>query len=245
MKKELKEQIKHDEFREGIGHAASFVSTHRDEARVTLLAVAVLALAAVGFASYRSHRQASAERAFDEALTTFHAPVVGEPDAAQAGGTVYPSAAEKYQKAATEFAEIARRHGSTNAGRRARYYAALANLELGKAAEAQKELTELAGDGGDTLVRDLARLALADLHHAQGRATEAVEGYRRLVDDRDSTVPRDHALMRLAATLEEGKQIPDAVAAYRRLSEEFPASVYAAEARRKVEYHGGPAAGRS
>ena len=245
MKKELKQQIKQDDFRAGLGQAASFVSTHRDEARVTLLAVAVLALAAVGFASYRSHRQASAERAFDEALTTFHAPVVGEPDAAQAGGTVYPTAAEKYQKAATEFSELAERHGSTNAGRRARYYAALANLELGKTAEAQKELADLARDGDDTLVRDLARLALADLHRAEGRAAEAAEGYRRLVDDRDSTVPRDHALMRLATLLEDDRKVPDAVAAYQRLADEFPASVYAAEAGRKVEYHGGPAAGRS
>jgi TolA-binding protein len=242
MKKELKQQIKQDEFRAGLGQAVSFVATHRDEARVTLLAVAVLALAAVGFASYRSHRQASAERAFDEALTTFHAPVVGDADAAQAGGTVYPSAAEKYQKAAAEFTELAKRDGSTNAGRRARYYAALANLELGKAEDAQKELTELARDGGDTLVRGLARLALADLHRAQGRSAEAIEGYRRLVDDRDSSVPRDHALMRLATMLEDDQKIPDAVAAYRRLAEEFPASVYAAEARRKVDYHGGGAA---
>ena len=241
MKKELKEQIKHDEFREGIGHAAGYVAGHRDEVRLTLIALAVLALAVIGFTSYRSHRKASAEKAFDEALTTFHAPVVGEPDAAQQGGTVYPSAAEKYQKAATQFAEIARDHGSSNAGRRARYYAALANLELGKTQEAQQALTELSSDGSDPLVRGLARLALADLHHAAGRADEAIEGYRRIVDDKDAAVPRDHALMRLATAFEDARRTPDAVAAYRRLTEEFPASVYAPEARRKVDLLGGRA----
>ena len=91
MKKELKKQIKHDELREGIGHAAGWLGAHRDEARVTAIAVAVLLLAAIGFGSYRSHRQASAERAFDDALEIFHGPVAGQPDAAQAGGTIYPS----------------------------------------------------------------------------------------------------------------------------------------------------------
>ena len=241
MKKELKQQIKQDDFRAGIGQAAGYVASHRDEARLTLLALLVLALAVIGFSSYRSYQKASAEKAFDEALTTFHAPVVGDPDAGQTGGTVYGTAAEKYQKAATQFAEVAKDHGSTNAGRRARYYAALANLELGKTQEAQQALTELSSDGGDTLVRGLARLALADLHRAAGRADEAIEGYRRIVDDKDATVPRDHALMRLATTLEEAKRMPDAAAAYRRLTDEFPASVYAAEARRKVEYLGGRA----
>ena len=239
MKKELKQQIKQDELRTGFEHAASWVSVHREEVRVTAIVVVVLALAAVGYGSYRSHQQASAEKAFDEALTIFHAPVAGEPDAAQAGGTVYATAAEKNQKAGAAFADVAKRYGSSPTGRRARYYAALANLELGKTAEAEAELKDLAAGGEDALVRGLARLALADLYRGSGRWDLAVDGYRKIVDDAGSAVPRDHALMRLASTLEEAQRAPDALANYRRLVEEFPSSVYLTDAKRRLEYLGG------
>ena len=239
MKSELKKQMKQDELRTGFDHALGWTSTHRDEVRVTLIALAVLGLAAVGFGSYRSHRQASAEKAFDEALTIFHAPVAGEPDAARSGGTVYATAAEKHQKAAAAFADISTRYGSSSTGRRARYYAALASLELGKTAEAEAELKELAAGGEDALVRGLARLALADLHRSDGRWDLAVEGYRKIVDDSGSAVPRDHALMRLASTLEEAQRTPDALTTYRRLIEEFPSSVYLTDAKRRLEYLGG------
>ena len=42
--------------------------------------------------------------------------------------------------------------------------------------------------------------------------------------------------MSLAGTLEDAKRLAEAVAAYKRLTEEFPASVYAGEARRKADY---------
>ena len=68
-----------------------------------------------------------------------------------------------------------------------------------------------------------------------------MEAYRKIVDDSGSAVPRDHALMQLAGALEDAKRTPDALASYRRLVEEFPASVYAPEARRKVDVLGGRA----
>ena len=164
----------------------------------------------------------------------------GQPDAAQAGGTIYPSEADKYQKAAAAFDEVAQKHGSTAPGARARYYAALAKLELGQNQAAEAELNKLASDG-DALMKGLARLALADMHRGAGQWDQAVDAYRKIVDDSGSAVPRDHALMRLAGTLEEAKRTPDALASYRRLVDEFPASVYAPEARRKVDVLGGRA----
>lgn len=239
MKKELKQQIKQDELRTGFEHASAWAVTHRDELRVTAIVVAVVLLAAVGYGSYRSHQRASAERAFDEALTIFHAPVAGEPGAAQAAGTVYATKAEKEQKAASAFGEVAKRYGSSPSGRRARYYAALANLDLGKTAEAEAELKDLSTKGDDPLLRDLARLALADLYRSSGRFDQALEGYRRIADDAGAVVPRDHALMRVGATLEDAKRAPEAIQAYRRVVEEFPSSVYLTDAKTRILYLGG------
>jgi hypothetical protein len=240
MNKELKKQIKHDEFRDGIGHAAGWLGAHRDEVRVGAIAVAVVLLAAIGFGSWRSHRQASGARAFDEALAIFHAPVAGEPDALQAGGTVYPSRADKYTKAAAAFDEVAKQQGGSAVGARARYYAALARIENGQAQAAEAELVKLASDG-DALVKGLSRLALADMHRGAGQWDQAIEGYRKIVDDSGSAVPRDHALMRLAGTFEDAKRGPDALASYRRLVDEFPSSVYVAEARRRADHLDGKA----
>jgi predicted negative regulator of RcsB-dependent stress response len=239
MKKELKQQIKQDELRTGYEHASAWAVAHRDEVRVTAIVVAVVLLAAVGFASYRSHQQASAERAFDEALTIFHAPVAGQPDATGASGTVYPTVAERDQKAAAAFAEVSKRYGSSSTGRRARYYAALANLEAGKTAEAESELKELSGKGDDPLIRDLSRLAFADLSRGSGRYDQALEAYRKIADDANSTVPRDHALMRIGGTLEDAKREAEALQAYRRILDEFPSSVYGSDARTRIQYLGG------
>ena len=240
MNKELKKQIKHDELRDGLGQAAGWLDTHRDEVRMAGIGIAVVLIAAIGFGSWRSHRQASAERAFDDAITIFHSPVAGDPDALKAGETVYPSHADKYTKAAAAFDEVVKQHGSTAVGGRARYYAALARIENGQGQAAEAELAKLASDG-DPLVKGLSRLALADLHRGAGQWDQAIEGYRKIVDDSGSTVPRDHALMRLAGTLEDAKRGPDALASYRRLVEEFPSSVYVAEARRKADQLSGKA----
>jgi tetratricopeptide (TPR) repeat protein len=199
----------------------------------------VVLLAAVGFGSYRSHQKASAERAFDEALTIFHAPVAGQPDANGAAGTVYATTAEKDQKAAAAFDDVAKRYGSSATGRRARYYEALAYLDLGKTAEAEAALKDLSNKGDDPIIRDLSRLALADLYRGNGSFDQAIEGYRRVAEDSGATVPRDHALMRVAATFEDAKRFPEAIQTYRRVLDEFPSSVYSTDAKTRILYLGG------
>ena len=54
-------------------------------------------------------------------------------------------------------------------------------------------------------------------------------------------MPRDYALLSAAQTLEDAKRYAEARAAYRQLVEEFPASVYAAEARTRADYLAEPA----
>jgi hypothetical protein len=239
VKKELKRQIKQDELVSGYEHATHWVAARRDEVRITVLVAAVLGLGYLGLRYYQEHRAQDAEKAYGEALTLYQAPVASEiPEGTPPPpGPVAATAAEKYQKAAAAFQGVANRYGSTDAGKRARYFEAICRLELGDYAEAEKTLQEIASQGdARALEPNLARLALAEGHRRQAKLDEALEEYKRMVDSPSAELPRDHSLMRLASTFEEARRLPEAGAAYRRLVEEFPSSPYAPEARRRADY---------
>lgn len=240
MKKELKRQIKQDELRTGLDLVAHWLKEHLREVRIALLAALALGAGASGVSYFRQARTQQAEKDFAEALATFHAPVEAEVAAGAPKPTepLYKSAADKYKKAAGEFDGVERRYGSLAAGRWARYYGALARLEMGQFAEAEKTLQGLATGAGvaGPLEASLARLALADGYYRTGKTDQALEVYRQVVDDAGGALPRDHALMRVGTLLEEQRKFAEAGASYQRLLDAFPASSYAAEAKRRSEY---------
>jgi tetratricopeptide (TPR) repeat protein len=197
-----------------------------------------VALGALAVTTFQGHRNASAEKAFADALDIFHAPVAAElpPGAEKPPGLEFATPAEKYQKAAAAFDGVERRFGSLPAGRRARHYGALCRIEMGDYAEAEKALDRVVADSERTSLESaLARVALADLYRRRGDTDKAVAAYQQLVDDASLAVPRDHVLMSLASTLEDARRTKEARASYQRLTEEFPASVFVAEARRRAE----------
>lgn len=239
MKRELKERIKRDELVAGFQSAAEWARVHQHELRIAIGVALVVGVAGAGFAYVQGNRRREAERAFMEAVAIYEAPVASElaPGADKPPGPVFSSAEEKYKTAAAAFDGVERRHATLPVAVRAGYYAALSRIEIKQFAEAEKALRALAERrDGPRLEPALARLALADLHRRQGQVDKAVEEYRAIAGDPGLPLPRDYALMSLAATLEDAKRVSEAVAAYRRLTDEFPASVYAGEARRKVDY---------
>jgi len=237
LRKELKDQIKQDDLATGLEQAAAWAARHRDELRIGGLVFLVLAGAALAITHVREQRLREGDRALRDALTTFEAPVASElpPGAERPAGQVFPSAEEKYKTAAAAFEGVARRYPSSIAGVRATYFGALSRLELGQYAEAEKALKELQ-ERGAGLEPDLARLALADCYRRSGQVDKAVEAFRSFASNPSASLPRDQALMSAAQTLEDARRFAEARAAYRQLTEEFPASVFAAQARARAEY---------
>ena len=237
MKKELRDEIKQDEFAGGLEKAVEWIGAHRDEVRIGAGVVVVLLAAAGAVGYFQGQRAREADQAFRDALTTFEAPVASElaAGAERPTGQVFATAEEKYKTAAAAFEGVERRFGASKTGRRAKYYAALSRLELAQYPEAEKVLKEVQSQGGG-LDAELARVALANLYRRSGQVDKAVEAYRGLATNPAANVPRDFALLSAAQTLEDAKRWAEARAAYRQVFEEFPASVYASEARTRAEY---------
>ena len=239
MKKELKRQIKQDEFRGGLEMGLGWIWERRDELKFGAIVAVLVVVGAWGLTFYQSKRAGDADRAFSEALAMFQAPLEADvqPGAPPPTGPVFATEQEKLTKAAAAFDGVERRYGSSALGVRAGYYGALCRIGMGKLEEAEKALKTIASRAAsNALEPGLARLALADVERRAGKVDQAIDSYRRLVDEPASDLPRDHALMELAATLEEAHRIQEAHASYRRLVDEFPESVYASEARRRADY---------
>jgi hypothetical protein len=237
LKKELREQIKQDEFASGLETAWAWAQAHKEELRIGAGVAVVLAAVVGGVLYFQSQRARDADRAFRDALASFEAPAASElpPGAQRPAGTVFPDEAEKYKTAAAAFEGVARRYGSSETGVRAEYFAALARIQLGQYAEAEKGLRDVQARGSG-LDGELARLALAGLYRRSGQTDKAVEAYRGLATNPNATIPRDFALLSVAATLEDAGRWAEARATYRQLIEEFPASLYVAQARSREDY---------
>jgi len=231
LKKEHRDEIKQDELAGGLEKALVWATGHRDEIRIGAGVVVVLLAAAGALGYFQRQRAQDADRAFRDALTTFEAPVASEIPAGsdRPSGQVFATSEEKYKTAAAAFEGVERRFGSSKTGLRAKYYAALSRIQLGQNAEAEKALKEIQTLGGG-LEPELARLALADLYRRSQQVDKAVEAYRGMATNPTANVPRDYALLSAAQALEDAKRWPEARAAYRQVFEEFPASVFAADA---------------
>jgi hypothetical protein len=238
LDRELKRQIKEDEFVSTLERVVTWANARRDEVRIAAGVVVVLGAAAAAFFYFHGQRAREAESAYQEALDIWRAPVEAElpPGADKPTGQVFATADEKYKSAAAAFEGVERRYPSRQEAESARYYAALCRERLKQYDEAEKGLKALADrKAGTRLEPTVARIALADLYRQRGQVDKAVESYRAVVADRDFPFPRDYALMSLASTLEQANRLAEARASYKRLTEDFPASVYAAEAKRRAE----------
>ena len=236
MRKDLKRQIKEDELVSGFESVVRFVQVNQHSVQNGVLAAVVVLAAAWGYTAWSARRTAQAEAAFSDALTIYQAPLRSDvPEGAQVPPSlqVYATAGEKYKKAAAAFDGVERLYAGHPVALRARYFGALARAEAGENGDAQKQLESVAQQGG-ALESALAKLALAELLRKSDPA-KAADAFSKLANDPAWPLPKDHALMELAEAQEQAKKPSEARATYKRVADEFPASVYASEARRRAE----------
>ena len=242
MKSVERHKLKENEFARTVTHARGVLEARRRDV-VPILVVALVALAAVaGYAWWRQSRDAKANTAFASALAVYESPVV--PPAPPTPGSAPPlpqpgtfqSEQAKLEAALPKFVEAADKYPNTGPGVAARYHAAGILASLGRHAEAEQRFKEVADKAGSgSIYRRTAQMGLAESQLAQRKFDPAIAIYTELSRDTASQIPVDSVLMHLGRAYVRAGKKEDAVRAFNRIVEEFPQSVYAADARKEME----------
>ena len=241
MKSTERHKLKENEFARSVAHARDLVETRgRDIGRLGL-AVVVIAAVVIGYSWWRQSRETKASGSLAQGLAIYEAPVVplaapapGSPMPVQQAGT-YQTEKAKLEAALPKLMETADRYPSANAGIAARYYAASALASLGRYQEAEQRFQEVADKAGSKIYGRTGRLGQADAQVAQGKYDSAITIYKDLAATAKEQLPTDGVLMALGRASVRAGKIDEATRAFQRVIDEFPESVYVADARRELE----------
>lgn len=241
MKATERHKLKENEFARSVAQARELMETRgRDLALLGVVVVAAIALAG-GYAWWRQSRNDKATTLLAAGLAVEQAPVIapvapapGSPIPVQQAGT-YPTEQAKLETALPKLLQAADAYPNTDAGITARYHSAGVLAQMGRYAEAEKQYQEVIDKAGSRLYGRTARLGLADAQVAQGKYDNAIKIYQDLSTDKSSQLPIDGVLMQLGRTYLKAGKKNEAAHAFTRVVEEFPQSLYAADARKEME----------
>lgn len=204
--------------------------------------VVAAAVAAGGYYAWQQQRASQAGELLSDALIVLESPIAAPPATGEDADAVweqppgtFPTDEARLEAALASFSAAADGYPDLRSGIAARYEAAAALVELGRLDEAADAYRQVIAAAGDPLHAAVARLGLAETRILGGDAAGAVELLEQESMDPEPVVPVDAVLMRLGHAYELGGQDTDALAAFTRVIEEFPLSIYAAEARRKAD----------
>ncbi len=241
MKSTERHKLKENEFARTVAHAREAMQTRgRDVATIVIVVIAAVALAA-GYAWWRQSRNAKANALLAEALAVEEAPVIapvapapGSPIPVQQPGT-FATEQAKLEAALPKLLKVADTYPKMEAGITARYHAASVLANLGRYAEAEQRYQEVVDKAGNSLYGRTARLGLAEVLVSEGKYDSAIKIYQEVSTDTKSSLPIDGVLMQLGRAYMKAGKKNEAAHAFTRVVEEFPQSLYAADARREME----------
>jgi TolA-binding protein len=241
MKSTERHKLKENEFARTVAHARDTMQERgRDVGIIAIVVIAAIALAG-GYGWWRQSRNAKANALLAEALTVEEAPVVapaapapGSPLPVQQPGTFATDQA-RLDAALPKLMHAADSYPGAEAGITARYHAASVLAALGRYAEAEQRYREVVDKAGSGLYGRTARMGLAAVLVSQAKYDDAIKIYQEVSTDAKSQLPVDGVLMQLGRAYMKAGKKNEAAHAFTRVVEEFPQSLYAADARREME----------
>ena len=242
MKTVERHRLKENELAYVIDRGLGALGTNRPRALALLVIVVIAGGALGGYLLWRARTNANAEALLGEAMTIMESPVAQPPPAPAAGQPPAPPprtyATEKAKLAAAlaKFMGAAQGYPKTKAGILARYQAAAVLAMLNRPDEAAKRFQEVMDLAGQRSVYyEMARLGKVNAEAQARHFDEAIKTYTELSNSKDGTVPPDAMLMQLGRIYLMAGKTQEARTAFRRLLDEYPASPFAADAKRQVD----------
>lgn len=241
MKATERHKLKENEFARSVARARTAIDTRGRDIGLVLVAVLAILIAAGGYSWWKQSRAGKANASLASALAIYEAPVVaptapapGSPMPVPQPGTFQTEQA-KMEAALPKFVETADAFPSTDAGIAAEYHAAGILATLGQHPEAEQRYQRVVDRAGSRIYGRTARLGLAASQVAQGKFDPAIAIYTELSREADSTLPVDGVLMQMGRAYAKAGRKDEAARAFTRIVDEFPQSMYAADARREME----------
>lgn len=245
MKTAQRHQLKENELLVALDQSRGlFVENQRSIGLVLgILAVVGALVGAYWFWQHTVNEKASA--LFADAVVTASAPVAPPaPTTPPAPGTpappppppnAFPNEQARTAAALQKFDAASKAYPSTPSGIAASYRAATLLVESGKLADAQTRFTDVVARDGNGLHGQMARLAIASLQIESKQYDQAINTLQAMTQRTDGDLPVDGILMELGDAYRRAGRLPEAVRAYTRIVDEFPKSVYTADARRQLD----------
>ena len=147
----------------------------------------------------------------------------------------YPTVEAKLEAALPQLLAVADRYPRTQQALTARYQAAAVLVALERADDAVTHYRQVMDAAGDALYGQMSRMGLAEALLLNGQPQEAIPLLETQTGSLVSIIPVDAVLMRLGRAYLLAGQPGDALAAFNRVVEEFPISMYYADAQQEVE----------
>jgi predicted negative regulator of RcsB-dependent stress response len=215
-----RQALKQDKFAEGAAGAVHWTVEHRSKLTTGVIALVVLVALVAGGWWYMNHREAQANIALGKAMQTYNAPLRPADVPPDPQITSYSSIAERAKAAKPELDKVASEYGSTRSGQFAKYFSALAEVDMDNAQGAEQAL-KAAADSRNADVASLSKFALANFYHDNNRDADAIRVYKELTEKPTVTVPKTTAQFALA-DLYEAKQPDEARKIYEQIAKDDP-----------------------
>ena len=245
MKHSQRKHLKTNEFANVIGQANDWRVEHQRTITLTMIAIVVVGVAALGVLAWRNSIDTKARALLAEAMVVFESPVQPAPAPGETAGNespaapvqapaTYPTEQAKLEAALPKLMTAADQYPTTDPGLTARYHAASALVGLGRFDEAIAQYERVIDDGTGLLAQ-MARLGTAEAHLRAAQYDAAIASFSELSNRTDAGLPKEAMLMELARAYRLAGKTEDARKTLTQIVEQHADSPFASEAKAELE----------